>query len=155
MSLDDPPPRHREESPPMLPPPTPSETRPKITSQSANVAEELQRTLRWLFIATLILYFVMGGVVWWTWYQSDRSFDEIQTQRQIAILQECVATNGRHDEAVQALVVGSDLDLKNAPNRDVQKEIRRRRDVTVSLLDALAPHQDCRKLVDDSVQKDR
>lgn len=77
---------------------------------------------------------------------------DIQKQRKEAITTDCVRTNKRHDGAVAALIAGSDEDQKNAPNEAARKEIRRRRDVTIALLDALAPHQNCQELVNEAVK---
>lgn len=77
---------------------------------------------------------------------------DIQQQRREAILESCTAQNARHDGSVKALVDGSNLDQKNAPNAAARKEIRRRRDVTIALLDALAPVQNCQKLIKESVK---
>lgn len=57
--------------------------------------------------------------------------------------QVCENQNTRHDNAIKALKIGSDLDQKNAPNEAARVEIRRRRDVTISLIDALTPKTDC------------
>ena len=84
--------------------------------------------------------------------QNKRFAEDIQQQRRDSIRDACVAQNKRHDGSVAALVKGSDEDQANAPNEDARKEIRRRRDVTIALLDALAPVQDCEKLVKESVQ---
>lgn len=47
--------------------------KPKITNQSANVAEQLQRSLRVLMILTIALYIAFAGVVFWAWTQSNRN----------------------------------------------------------------------------------
>lgn len=77
---------------------------------------------------------------------------EIQQQRKDSIRDECVKTNNRHDGAVNALIKGSDIDQKNASSEEARAEIRRRRDVTIDLLDAMAPRQNCDQLVADSVK---
>lgn len=77
---------------------------------------------------------------------------QIQQQRQDSIKTECERTNKRHDGAESALVQGSNQDQANAKDAAARKEIRRRRDVTLALLDALAPHQDCEALVAEAVK---
>lgn len=77
---------------------------------------------------------------------------EIQQQRRDSILESCTAQNKRHDGSVAALVKGSDEDQANAPNEAARKEIRRRRDVTIALLDALAPVEDCQQKVKEAVK---
>lgn len=81
--------------------------------------------------------------------QSDRAEELAKENRALAVViqkerrTECENTNLRHDGAVAALIKGSDEDQANAPNEAARKEIRRRRNVTIALLDALAPHQEC------------
>lgn len=77
---------------------------------------------------------------------------DIQEQRKNAIIETCTEQNARHDGSVDALRQGSDIDQKNAPNEKARKEIRRRRDVTIALLDALAPVQNCNALAKKAVQ---
>lgn len=77
---------------------------------------------------------------------------DIQKQRKDSIIESCTAQNARHDGSVKALVQGSDIDQENAPTEAARKEIRRRRDVTIALLDALAPVEDCKKKADAAVQ---
>jgi len=55
----------------------------------------------------------------------------------------CENRNERHDNAINALVTGSNIDQQNAPTEAAKAEIRRRRDVTISLIDAIAPKVDC------------
>lgn len=59
---------------------------------------------------------------------------------------DCLNSNKRHDDSIRALRAGSDIDQKNAPTEAAKAEIRRRRDVTISLIDALSPKtEDCSK----------
>lgn len=55
----------------------------------------------------------------------------------------CDNQNKRHDNAITVLMVGSDQDQANAPTEAAKAEVRRRRDVTVGLLDSVAPKVDC------------
>lgn len=55
----------------------------------------------------------------------------------------CEARNIRHDNGITALKIGSDQDQLNAPNEAVRAEIRRRRDVTISLINNIQPKIDC------------
>lgn len=79
--------------------------------------------------------------------------DEIQEQRQTEILTECESQNQRNESTQNALRVGSNEDIRNADTEEEREEIRRRRDVTISLIDAVMPVQDCERLVEESVQK--
>lgn len=84
--------------------------------------------------------------------QNQQFAKDIQKQRKDAIIESCTAQNVRHDGATKALIDGSDIDQENAPNAAARKEIRRRRDVTIALLDALAPVEDCQKKAAEAVQ---
>lgn len=55
----------------------------------------------------------------------------------------CENQNVRHDNATNALIAGSNEDQLNAKTEEAREEIRRRRDVTIALIDALSPKTDC------------
>lgn len=55
----------------------------------------------------------------------------------------CERTNIRHDNAASALIAGSNQDQLNAKTEAARAEIRRRRDVTMFLIDAISPKTDC------------
>lgn len=55
----------------------------------------------------------------------------------------CENQNTRHDNAISALIAGSNQDQLNAKTEAARVEIRRRRDVTIGLIDYLAPKTDC------------
>lgn len=57
--------------------------------------------------------------------------------------EKCRNQNTRHDNAISALIIGSNQDQLNAKTEETRVEIRRRRDVTISLIDAIAPKTDC------------
>jgi len=70
---------------------------------------------------------------------------EIQDQR----AQSCADQNERHDNAIKALREGSNADIQNSDKLGLSPdEIRRRRDVTIGLINAIAPVQDCSKVVE-------
>lgn len=77
---------------------------------------------------------------------------DIQKQRRDSIIESCEVQNDRHNDSIAALKEGSDIDQQNAPNEAARVEIRRRRDVTIALLDALAPVEDCRAKAKEAVQ---
>lgn len=58
-------------------------------------------------------------------------------------LQLCENQNTRHDNAITGLMVGSNLDQENATTEAAKAEIRRRRDVTIDIIDSLAPKVNC------------
>jgi hypothetical protein len=64
-------------------------------------------------------------------------------QIQAGITDACEKTNQRHDGAILALREGSNVDIANAPTEAAKSEVRRRRDVTIALIDAIAPKQPC------------
>lgn len=72
---------------------------------------------------------------------------DIQQQRRDTILAECEMTNARNKATQTALKQGSDQDIANAPTQAAKQEIMRRRDVTVALINAVLPVQDCQSLV--------
>lgn len=84
--------------------------------------------------------------------QNKKFADDIQKQRKDSIIEGCKAQNARHDGSVKALMEGSDIDQENAPDEKARVEIRRRRDVTIALLDALAPVEDCKAKAAEAVQ---
>lgn len=58
-------------------------------------------------------------------------------------IERCESTNTRHDNAASALIAGSNEDQLNAKTEEARAEIRRRRDVTMFLIDAISPKTDC------------
>lgn len=77
---------------------------------------------------------------------------DIQKQRKDSIIESCEAQNARHDGSVKALKAGSDIDIENAKTEAAKNEIARRRDVTIALLDALAPVENCEEKAAEAVQ---
>lgn len=58
-------------------------------------------------------------------------------------LHACQSQNSRHDNTVSALIFGSNQDQLHAKTEEAREEIRGRRDVTITLIDAIAPKTDC------------
>lgn len=77
---------------------------------------------------------------------------DIQQQRREATFNDCEETNKRNENTVAALKAGSDVDQNKALDEAARSEIRRRRDVTIALINALAPTEDCVKLTKIRVQ---
>lgn len=71
----------------------------------------------------------------------------IQNTRKEFVRTTCQNTNDRHDDTYRRLIALSQVDQNNAKTEAAKKEIRRRRDVTLGLIDALSPKQDCAYLV--------
>lgn len=59
-------------------------------------------------------------------------------------LEACENRNDRHDAAINALIVGSNTDIQNAPTQAAKDEIKRRRDVTIGIINGVAPKVDCK-----------
>lgn len=71
-------------------------------------------------------------------------FGYLLLKQQQEALERCHNQNIRHDNAITALIVGSNKDIQNADKLGLSPdEIRRRRDVTIDLIDAIAPKTDC------------
>lgn len=136
-----------------------------IVDRRKNGYEEVERKLedhaaliearfrRW-FIVGLIAFAVIGlssfvaligyGLV----LRSQADFTrDIQQQRREATFETCQDQNDKNDHTKQALLAGSSKDQLDAPDGAARLEIRRRVAVTIALIDALVPKQDCAKLV--------
>jgi hypothetical protein len=55
----------------------------------------------------------------------------------------CQNQNIRHDNAIYSLIAGSNQDQLDAPTDAARTDIRRRRDVTIGIIEAIAPKTDC------------
>lgn len=77
--------------------------------------------------------------------------DEIQQQREDATRANCEEQNARNRGTQAALKQGSDRDIALATTPQRKAEIRRSRDVTVTLIDAVMPIQDCDARVEKAV----
>jgi hypothetical protein len=80
---------------------------------------------------------------------------EVQHQR----LEACEAQNMRHDNTEKMLRVASDADIERAKQnlptsqgRVAVEEIENRRDVTLRLIDALQPSQNCDNVVEQGLE---
>lgn len=73
--------------------------------------------------------------------------DDIQQQRKEAIRRTCTEQNDRHDETYSKLIDAAKTDEDQRTTEAGKQEVRRRRDVTLALIDALAPHQNCDDMV--------
>ena len=76
--------------------------------------------------------------------------EEIQQQRVDNIRRECESTNARNQATKLALQKGSEADLKTADPRR-QREIEQDVAVTITLIDAVLPKQDCDAVVTTAV----
>lgn len=78
--------------------------------------------------------------------------EEIQDQRKASIIDICRDQNKRHDDTYSALIVAAKVDEDKQKTQAGKREVRRRRDVTLALIDVLAPHQECDLLAERAVQ---
>lgn len=78
---------------------------------------------------------------------------EIQAQRKDSIRALCEDQNARNKGTSQALIDAAQKDIDSRTTEAEKVENRRRRDVTLALIDALAPVQDCDKVVAEAVPK--
>ena len=95
---------------------------------------------RWQLI---LAYILIAGAFAFTTYNVVH--DGQNTQE--AIVRECQVTNQRHDDTYKSLVDAAAIDEDNAKTGAAKAEVRRRRDVTLALIDALAPKRDCDNLI--------
>lgn len=79
--------------------------------------------------------------------QTNKLTRDFQAQRIESIRSGCEAQNAKNIASTNALIKGSNEDIRNAPNAAVRKETRRRRDVTLALLNALSERRDCARVV--------
>ena len=77
---------------------------------------------------------------------------DIQQQRKDSIRATCQAQNDRHDATTASLIKEAGEDIANAPTAEAKEEIRRRRDVTLGLIDLVQPVENCDERVSDAVK---
>lgn len=106
----------------------------------AELKEELHHFFRRMFIVVAIIGITSTlGLVGYGF-----ALREIQQQR----LEVCRNNNSRHDNTYAKLIALSAVDEAERKTEAGKAEVRRRRDVTLGLIDALAPHIDCAKVVE-------
>jgi hypothetical protein len=85
--------------------------------------------------------------------QNEEFSIEIQTQRQAAVLRSCQETNDRNRDTSARLNAAAAKDIASRDTEAEKNEVRRRRDVTLGLIDALVPLRDCQQIVKEAVQE--
>jgi hypothetical protein len=75
----------------------------------------------------------------------------IQNQRRNFISTSCTEQNHRNRNAKKALRLQAAIDEQNAPP-EAKAEVRRRRNVTLQLIDSLAPIQNCQQLAKEGLK---
>lgn len=81
--------------------------------------------------------------------------DNIQKQRKATIMRSCREQNVAHDKTYNKLIFLAKQDEDQRTTEAAKQEVRRRRDVTLGLIDALAPRQNCVMLVTQAVEKEK
>lgn len=123
-------------------------------------ADRLEQRLHRFFTGCLIAFSIIGvatsiSLVGFATVlsQRDETFAAIQEQRRNFVRQDCLEQNARNAETKAALIVGSDADIRDAPSKAAADEVRRRRDVALGLIDALAPRRNCDQEADQAVKE--
>ena len=101
--------------------------------------KELKKELRHFFRQIWVIVILIGMVC----ALALGGFGCLISNQKEEALTRCQNQNIRHDNAITALIVGSNQDQLNAKTEEARVEIRRRRDVTIDLIDAIAPKTDC------------
>lgn len=100
---------------------------------------ELKGELRYFFRRIWAIVILIGVVC----VLALGGFGYLLREQQQESRERCRNQNVRHDNAIYALIAGSNQDQLNAKTEETRAEIRRRRDVTVALIDAISPETDC------------
>lgn len=96
-----------------------------------------------LFLAVVVSFAVQGLLIAANGERATEARNlavQIQAQR----AEFCRDQNANHDATYNALVRAAKVDENNRKTAAGKAEVRRRRDVTLGLIDALAPHRDCK-----------
>lgn len=116
--------------------------------------EENDRRLRRFFIGAMIAFSIIGLACTISLIGFKITLDEIQDTRKDFVRSNCISQNEQHDNTYKALQAAAQHDITQAENDETTSqgkvtadEIRSRRDVTLGLIDALRPKQDCEYLV--------
>jgi hypothetical protein len=120
--------------------------------------EEIEnRFKRWL-IRGLAAFAVMGIACTIALVGFGIVLGQIKDTREDFVRSNCESQNEQHDNTSKALIAAAANDIKKAKNHEGTsqgpvsvQEIENRRDVTLALIDALRPKQDCEFLVKLSV----
>lgn len=88
--------------------------------------------------------FIAFGIIGLSCAVALAGFGYLLTREKDRNLQLCENQNVRNTNAITGLMVGSNLDQVNSPTEAGKAEIRRRRDVTIGIIDGLAPKVNCK-----------
>lgn len=124
----------------------------KLDNHAARLDKRLETFIRQALIAFAIIGITsVGSLVGFGILLSKQgqTASEIQAQRRESIFRSCYEQNLRHDNTITQLQIISDVNVKRHPERatEIKESVR----PTITLIDALAPKQNCVKLVKESV----
>lgn len=129
----------------------------ELERKITNFSGRIERRFRRWFITSLIAFSCVSltssaALVGFGFLltQQSNTTRQIQDQRKEAISTACQDQNQRHDGTAYALGLAKDDAIKEHPEQ--KKEIEKQTQVSLGLIDALAPHQDCAKLVKKSTE---
>ncbi len=108
---------------------------------------ELKNELRHFFKRIWLVVIVIGATSTLALVGYGFALAEIQAQR----LEVCRDQNDRHDNTANKLIELAAQDEMQRKTEAGKAEVRRRRDVTLGLIDALSPHRDCSKVVETGI----
>lgn len=124
----------------------------------AHAHEIQQRFRRWLILGMVAFACValtssaaLVGFGFLLAKQSDTT-NQIQNQRKTSIRTNCEDQNGRHDRTTDGIRQAMRFAIKQHPQRAAQ--IKQNTQVSIGLIDLLAPHQDCEELVKRATQSE-
>lgn len=116
--------------------------------------KENDRRLRKFFIGAIIAFSIIGLACTVALLGFKITLNEIQDTRTDFVRSNCVSQNEQHDQSVDALTAAANHDIEQAKqNQDTSQgkvsvaEIENRKAVTIGLIDALRPKQNCDYLV--------
>lgn len=116
-------------------------------------AERLEDRLSRFFSKALVAFAVIGMISAISIFGFGVVLREFQNQRKAFVRITCEDQNERHDNTTDKLTKLAQADIDSRKTEAGKEEVRRRRDVTIGLIDALAPHQDCDALVEQAINE--
>lgn len=130
-----------------------------LPDRRANTYEALERRLdahihkiearfqRW-FLLGLIAFALIGLTSTAALIGFGINLHNIKENRELFVRNECETTNKRNKDTSQGLILAAQEDIEHRDTAAGKLEVQRRRDVTLALIDLLAPLQNCDYLVD-------
>jgi hypothetical protein len=99
----------------------------------------------------LVAFAIIGGTSFVALFLYGQVLAQVKDTRMDFVRSTCMSQNKTHDDTYSALVAAAAKDEADRKTEAGKAEVRRRRDVTLGLIDLLAPKQDCEYLVKLSV----